>query len=188
MSASGSAQPAVDEDAPSLAMRVAQAFGQAATTLLASAPALSPSSDVLLVGPALEPAAPPTVSQPQTMTALVTPAAAAQAPAPAPATSMSAEVAAAGSLAAPSQTTGVAVGPPKPPLHELVDAAAELPARLGILPPLPGMQGTGQQQGASTAAATQLQNAQTMFTLPGNQGTGAVQPQRTAASAGKRLQ
>ncbi len=187
MSAPSGAQPAV-EDASSLALRVAQAFGQAATTLLANAPALSPSSDVLLVGPALEPATPPDPSQSQFKTAVVTPAAgaaaSAKAPAPAPATSMSAEVAAAASLAAPNQ----AIKPPEPPLHELVDAAAELPARLGILPPLPGMQGTGQQQPASTAAAAQLQNAQTMFTLPGNQGMGAVQPQRSGASAGKRLQ
>lgn len=191
MSAPSGAQPAV-EDASSLALRVAQAFGQAATTLLANAPALSPSSDVLLVGPALEPATPPDPSQSQFKTAVVTPAAgaaaSAKAPAPAPATSMSAEVAAAASLAAPNQASGGAIKPPEPPLHELVDAAAELPARLGILPPLPGMQGTGQQQPASTAAAAQLQNAQTMFTLPGNQGMGAVQPQRSGASAGKRLQ
>ncbi|BDA47106.1 hypothetical protein COCOBI_09-5610 [Coccomyxa sp. Obi] len=181
MSASGGAQPAM-EDAQSLALRVAQAFGQAATALLANAPALSPSSDVLLVGPALEPATPPTASQ----TAAVTPAAGAKAPAPAPATSMSAEVAAAASLAAPNQAS--ALEPPKPPLHELVDAAAELPARLRILPPLPGMPGTGQPEPASTTAAAQLQNVQTMFTLPGNQGTGAVEPQRSGASAGKRLQ
>jgi hypothetical protein len=180
ISAPSGAQPAAGDDVPAIAMRVAQAFGQAATQLLtnpSNPPASAPSSDILLVGPALSPSSITGELQLQPVAKHLT---AAPALAPAPSTSMTAEVAsAAASLAAPilaGQGRGP-TDPPKPPLHELVDAAAELPARLGILPALPGMQGApdaGQSQQASAAAASQLQ---TMFTMPANQGPGVVPAQ-----------
>lgn len=181
ISAPSGAQPAAGDDVPAIAMRVAQAFGQAATQLLtnpSNPPASAPSSDILLVGPALSPSS---ITGELQLQPVAKPPTTAPALAPAPSTSMTAEVAsAAASLAAPilaGQGRGP-TDPPKPPLHELVDAAAELPARLGILPALPGMQGApdaGQSQQASAAAASQLQ---TMFTMPANQGPGVVPAQR----------
>ena len=160
------AQPAAAEDAPALATRVAQAFGQAATQLLtnpSNPPASAPSNEILLVGPALTP-----IEQPQPLQAAQAPSAAAV-PVPAPATSMITEVAAAASMAAANAARGP-TEPPKPPLHELVEAATELPARLGLLPALPGMPMPGAAQ--PQAAASQLQS---MGTLPATQ-RGAVVP------------
>ncbi|EIE21781.1 hypothetical protein COCSUDRAFT_47937 [Coccomyxa subellipsoidea C-169] len=155
---------------PALATRVAQAFGQAATQLLtnpSNPPASAPSNEILLVGPALTP-----IEQPQPLQAAQAPSAAAAAaavPVPAPATSMITEVSAAASMAAANAARGP-TEPPKPPLHELVEAATELPARLGLLPALPGMPMPGAAQ--PQAAASQLQS---MGTLPATQ-RGAVVP------------
>ena len=177
ISAPSGAQPAAGDDVPAIAMRVAQAFGQAATQLLtnpSNPPASAPSSDILLVGPALSPSS--ITGELQLQPVAKPPTAA---PALAPSTSMTAEVAsAAASLAAPilaGQGRGPTDPPKPPPLHELVDAAAELPARLGILPGMQGAPDAGQSQQASAAAASQLQ---TMFTMPANQGPGVVPAHR----------
>lgn len=185
LNAPSGVQPPAPADSPPLAQRIAQAFGQAASKLLAdntsTPPAPAPFQDVLLVGTAVESPTGPSrgpQAQPLQLPSAAPPAVPPPAAALAPSTTMTAEVAAAASLAAPGRQGQQPPELPKPPLHELVDAAAEIPARLGILPALPGMPG---QQQSSTAA--QLQSS-TMFTIPADQGGSVVPAQRGSVPSG----
>ena len=140
LSSSAQAASRLATDAPQLAARITNAFGQSASGVLAaSGDAMSPEVDLLTLAP-----------QSERLGAAVSPAVSAQnlnngapvsVPAPAPAanthtTKITSEVAAQGPLtsAAAQSPELPPLGLPKPPLHEFFD----LPGELGILPALPG--------------------------------------------------
>ena len=141
LSLSAQAGARLATDAPQLAARITNAFGQGASDALAASgdAAASPDVDLLTLAPQsqrLGAAASPAANSP---TAAVNRGAPVPAPAPAAThtTKFTTEIAAQGPLtsaAAAHSPEHPPLGLPKPPLHEFFD----LPGELGLLPALPG--------------------------------------------------